>query len=227
MKRSFLPGRLAFAAAVVILLCADRSTAQQESIGNLGLAWWQWAANFSSEDNPITQPTGPVDCSTGQPSNVLYLAGTFGGKVKRSCTTKAGKSVFFPIANALYWEPEDCVVNGVQLEGQACIDELRKKASEQIDPFKITSGNCQVDGEPCTHFGSVSRAQSDPLPFNITSQSWVHTDFSYAPGLRPHAISDGYWALLRPLDVGEHKIRFFAKSPGFSLDVTYDLTVSP
>lgn len=222
MKRSFLAGRRAFAAAVVILVCAGRATAQQ-SIGNLGLAWWQWATNFSSADNPITQPSGEVDCSTGQPSNVLYLAGTFGGKVKRSCTTKSGKSVFFPIANALFWEPEDCTSPGTQ----ACIDELRKKASEQIDPFKITPGNCQVDGEPCTHFGSVSRAQSDPLPYNIPDYSWVHTVYGFPPGLRPHAISDGYWALLRPLDVGKHKIRFFAKSPGFSLDVTYDLTVSP
>lgn len=62
MKRSFLAGRRAFAAAVVILVCAGRATAQQ-SIGNLGLAWWQWATNFSSADNPITQPSGEVDCS--------------------------------------------------------------------------------------------------------------------------------------------------------------------
>lgn len=156
-------------------------------------------------------------------SKSLYLAGTFGGTVERSCTTKAGKSVFFPIVNALFWEPEDCA----PLTGAACITELRRKAREQIDPFKITPKNCTVDDRPCTSFGSVSRAQSDPLPFDIRGYSWVHTDLRYKPGLRPHAIADGYWALLRPLDVGEHTIRFFAESPGFSLDVTYDLTVSP
>jgi hypothetical protein len=64
------------------------------------------------------------------------------------------------------------------------------------------------------------------LPFNIPPQSWV-TDFGYAPGLRKHAISDGYWALLRPLNVGTHTIQFFVQSPVVTLDVTYDLTVSP
>jgi hypothetical protein len=153
----------------------------------------------------------------------LFLAGTFGGKVTRSCTTKASKSVFFPIVDILFWEPEDCTSPGTQ----ACIEELRRKASEAIDPFRITPANCTVDGRPCTHFGSVSRAQSDPLPYDIPGYSWVHTDFGFQPGLRPHAISDGHWALLRPLDVGEHTIRFFAKTSGFSLDVTYNLTVSP
>lgn len=46
----------------------------------------------------------------------------------------------------------------------------------------------------------------------------------------PHeCVVDGYWALLPPLSVGKHTIRFaggFASS-GFALDVTYQITVKP
>ena len=44
----------------------------------------------------------------------------------------------------------------------------------------------------------------------------------------PHdCVADGYWALLPPLPVGSHTIHFAGGlASGFSLDVTYDITVS-
>ena len=54
--------------------------------------------------------------------------------------------------------------------------------------------------------------------------------FGYAVIAGPHeCVADGYWALLPPLSVGKHTIRFaggFASS-GFALDVTYHITVKP
>jgi hypothetical protein len=46
----------------------------------------------------------------------------------------------------------------------------------------------------------------------------------------PHeCVADGYWALLPPLSAGSHTIRFAGaiNSVGFSLQVTYYITVSP
>ena len=41
---------------------------------------------------------------------------------------------------------------------------------------------------------------------------------------RPLAAS-GYWILMKPLAVGPHVVHFQGKVPGFSLNVTYNLTV--
>ena len=220
----------ALVAAVLMLLSVNSAMANRgpvfagKTVGNWGLAWWQWAANFSSADNPIAQPSGPVDCSTGQPRQVLFLAGTFGGEADRSCTVRPGRrcSSRSPISFL-----------GTRGLPGACRGSLhkslRQQASAAIDGFTITAQNCTVDGKPCIFFGQVTRAQSDPLPFDILAQSWVVDDLGYAPGTREFAISDGYWAMLHPLPVGEHTIRFTARnqSTGFDLDVTYHLTVAP
>ena len=53
--------------------------------------------------------------------------------------------------------------------------------------------------------------------------------FGYAVIAGPHeCVADGYWALLPPLSVGKHTIRFAGGySSGFTLDVTYHITVKP
>ena len=46
----------------------------------------------------------------------------------------------------------------------------------------------------------------------------------------PHTcVADGYWALLKPLTVGQHTVRFAGQLAltGFSLDVTYTIIVKP
>jgi len=42
------------------------------------------------------------------------------------------------------------------------------------------------------------------------------------------AVGDGFYVMLKPLDVGNHLLRFRGESPcGFSVDVTYHLTAVP
>jgi hypothetical protein len=41
------------------------------------------------------------------------------------------------------------------------------------------------------------------------------------------SVSDGVWLFLNPLSAGEHTIHFVGSVPGFSLDVTYNLTIVP
>jgi len=49
----------------------------------------------------------------------------------------------------------------------------------------------------------------------------------HAPGDHDPAVADGYWLMLAPLSPGEHQVHFSSGRPGFSLDVTYDLTIIP
>jgi hypothetical protein len=43
------------------------------------------------------------------------------------------------------------------------------------------------------------------------------------------AVADGYYLMLAPLSAGQHQIHFTGGSPllNFSLDVTYNITVTP
>jgi hypothetical protein len=46
-------------------------------------------------------------------------------------------------------------------------------------------------------------------------------------GVYSPSVDDGYYVLLKPLSVGNHTLHIHAESTGFTLDVTYDLTVVP
>ncbi len=212
---------LSWGLAFLLLASADPASAGNASpqvygqtIGNWGHAWWQWAVNFSTADNPIVQ-TGDVDCTAGQSGKVWYLAGTFGGSAERTCSIKKGKAIFFPLLNAIFWTPEDCT------DEPSC----RTGVSALIDA--ITSWTCTVDGIPCVWSTQVVRAQSDARPLNLPDGSFEE-DFGFAPGVREISIADGYWVMLDPLPPGPHTIHFTsAASFGISLNVTYHLTVVP
>src|SRR5689334_13848285 len=63
--------------------------------------WWRWALDTTVADSPLLDTSG-ANCSKGQSGGVWFLAGTMGatGPVTRSCNVPAGKSLFFPVANA-------------------------------------------------------------------------------------------------------------------------------
>lgn len=189
-----------------------------QTIGNWGHSWWQWVSNSAAADNPALQ-NGNVDCAAGQSGKVWYLAGNFGGVSDRTCSIKRGKAVFFPLFNGLYWTPLDPAIP------EDCTDELSCRAGVAVNSDAVTNWSCTVDGTPCAWFAQIVRGQSDARPFNIPPGS-SFTAFGYAPGVRDISISDGYWVMLDPLPRGTHEIRFTAlTSFGFSLDVTYHLTV--
>jgi hypothetical protein len=192
---------------------AANPTVYGQHIGDWGLEWWQWILNFPTASNPNLQ-NGPLDCSAGQSGAVWFLAGNFGGAAVRSCTVKKGKALFFPILNGVFWTPEDCSDEG----------ECRTGVSVGVDA--ITAWTCTVDDVPCVWSSPVVRAQSAAKPFNLPAGSIAVTDFGYSAGLRPLAVSDGYWVMLDPLPSGSHTIHFSAAaSTGFFLDVSYTVTV--
>jgi hypothetical protein len=191
-----------------------------KSYNELAGDWWNWAVQFPLATNPIAED-GVVDCTRGQTGKIWFLAGNFGGDAgepnpsNRTCTIPSGKALFFPLANSLFWVPED----------GANVDAVRKAANGQINP--ISELEVSIDGiaiaDPFAY-----RAQSPPGGFALHFGPLLG-DFGFGPLPDPRdpAVADGYWILLAPLRKGEHEIHFRSSDPaaGFNVEVTYHLTV--
>ncbi|MGI5241513.1 hypothetical protein [Dactylosporangium sp. CA-139066] len=64
----------------------------------LAARWVRWVAGVENSRNPVRDRTG-AHAGINQPDDVWFLAGTFGGRVERRCTVRAGRPLFFPAFN--------------------------------------------------------------------------------------------------------------------------------
>jgi hypothetical protein len=132
----------------------------------------------------------------------------------------AGTALFFPIVNS-YW------VNLPELGDAPWSDAQEAFARAELAAVVDTSQNLVlvIDGK------SYAVTPEFRIPSTVGSCVVPEDNVFGSPDAAgPHeCVSDGYWALLPPLSVGKHTIRFaggFASS-GFALDVTYQITVKP
>jgi hypothetical protein len=174
-------------------------------------AWWQWGLGIKKDKNPITDKTGEF-AGEGQSGPVWFLAGNFGGETKRTCSIPAGKALFFPVVN--------------QGPGGSPERADEKKLSAIAKELMDTAEDLQVivDDKPL----------KDVVKYRVASPLFTLNGLEKAAdAVVPNAsgtckmVSDGYWIMLKPLDKGEHTLRIKGKvkKTGFSLDVTYKLTV--
>jgi len=77
----------------------------QDSAEGLAARWVQWGASIHVDCNPIADDTGK-HAHTEQPEDVWFLAGCFGGTVKRKCKIPANRKIFFPVFNIWIWDGE-------------------------------------------------------------------------------------------------------------------------
>ncbi|MFI6595460.1 signal protein [Nonomuraea sp. NPDC050536] len=91
---------------LVLAACRDEPVARRPARPAMPAAdavqgrWWSWAASTPVIGNPVSDTTGR-DCARNQPSDVWFLAGTFGGRVHRRCTVPARRPLIFPVVNVL------------------------------------------------------------------------------------------------------------------------------
>lgn len=181
--------------------------------GEWSARWWQWLLSIPAAVNPNLDATG-ANCAQGQYDDVWFLAGTFGGAVKRTCTIPAGKPIFFPLINNLAFKPS----------GSETLLDLRQLAAGLIDTVEELT--CTIDGTACAENLSNFRVRSPSFTVIAPRKGLVPPGKLSVPGNTDPIVSDGYWLLLSPLTLGEHIIRFSAKTSGkFELDVTYNLTI--
>ena len=207
------------------------------SYGDWGAAWWTWALGIPKDQNPLFDTTGEF-CHVGQEGPVWFLAGTFGGDATRTCTVPAGKALFFPILNNVYWAPEDldfikdelAPLLGWDLTGLTDDEILRLGVNWATD--HATALSATIDGVPIV---DPWQYRADSSPFTLVLSDVIE-DWGYPPGPRSPSVADGYWIMLRPLPPGQHTINFtsaatYSVANGdpwdseFSVDVTYYITV--
>ncbi|MFS8071505.1 MAG: hypothetical protein ACMG6S_34475 [Byssovorax sp.] len=200
-------------------------------------AWWQWALAIPKDQNPILG--GP--CELNQSGDVFFLAGTAGGSETRSCTIPAGKGIFFPIVNVVV---RSCPEYGDQVEGYSCevaTDEgmLHQWATEWMGSDQTLL--LEIDGssvDALDAYRAHSDAFTDTSPLDVSERfapfcsGPIEANSCGVPvGSARPAVADGIWAMLHPLSVGPHEIRFAASvnqpGGGFSIDVTYNIVVAP
>jgi hypothetical protein len=216
--------------AVATLLPAPAASAAND-YGSLTARWWQWvyAQPAALDDEGIN--TNPVLDTTGKYANVgqedgigpankfFFLTGLFapGGAATRTVTLPEGKALFFPIFNSE-------VDNAVAPPTDYSVPELKAIAKGQIDA--ATELSATFDG----HKAKIFRSTSPTFHYTVPDEDSIYEFFGLVgpqfEGTIKPAVADGYWAYIPPPPAGSHTLNIQSVAPGFSLNVTYDLTVA-
>jgi hypothetical protein len=177
--------------------------------------WLKWAVSIPLSTNPIGDEDGSYGV-LGQSGKVWYLAGNFGGTTTRSLTVPSGTALFFPLVNRFWINTPELGDPAWSPAHEAYVRQLLATAMDNAHSLSL-----EVDGVQSATVNNL-RVASDVAICVLPDESILGPDVD--PG--PHeCVGDGYWALLEPLKVGQHTIRFTGGSGDFSLDVTYHLTV--
>ena len=156
--------------------------------------WWEWAASEPTESNPVADTTGE-DCLRGQPTDVFFLAGSFGTTEARRCEVPSGTPLLIPVLN------------------QVCGPDITDCG------FPSTaSKNATLDGQALE---IINVASESPVTVEMGAGNAVFPDISGPVSVQ----LNGDWVLLPPLAPGLHDLRVWGGLGSFNLDVTYHLVV--
>ena len=135
-----------------LVMPVNMTFAGSESFKKLSAEWWQWALSIPTSENPQLDNTGEK-CMVGQRGSVWFLAGVFGGgEATRICSVPEGKTLFFPIANAVNFNTPNVCGQGPE---NILVEDLRAFSAASIDG--ITEVSVELDGNSV---GGVRRVQS-------------------------------------------------------------------
>jgi len=71
----------------------------------LAARWVQWVAAARVHKNPVADETGE-DAADNQPTDLFFLAGSYGERVVRRCVVPAGRELFMPLFNVFLRNPD-------------------------------------------------------------------------------------------------------------------------
>jgi hypothetical protein len=126
-----------------------------------------------------------------------------------------GKFLFFPIANVVFWAPEDGDTEA----------EVRAGANAAIDTVSVVE--CSIDRKPVKKLLQKHRVETPAFELHLPEGGFLDDIGAFPPGDRFPAVADGHWVLVRPLSEGRHVLRFRGVIEAFHLDseVLYHLVV--
>ena len=202
------------------------------SYGKLSASWWQYVTSFPISQDPRAEQ-GEIDCVRNQSGPILFLVGSEGETLTRTCTIPR-KPLFFPVLNFLFDNaPDDPPASIAEkreiLDGVLSDLEPGVVAGPTVPGTRSCGLEVTLDGEPVEYEAAIARAQSPPFEL-VTGPDGNPPDAN-----DPEAISDGFWTLLPALSRGEHTLRIQARVCEFDstethpffppVDVTYHLIV--
>lgn len=215
-----------FIPAIGLGMCLILQASSVVADNNFSLAnaqWEQWAYSIPTASNPMLDTTG-ANCMVGQHGDTWYLAGYFGtGKqITRHCTLSAGTSLFFPIYNYISFNtPNVCGQDGKNIP----VAKLRSDNTNNVNGIKVS---LTLDGKPVK---GLKRSKSVVFALALPEDNVFDSPCTpnNVPGkVYSPAVDEGYYATLKPLKIGEHKLHFTAvNAKGSQQDITYNLTVVP
>jgi hypothetical protein len=195
----------------------------------LAADWWKWSLSFPVSINPLFDETG-AQGYLGNQGNVFFLAGVFNdsGTAIRIIEVPAGKPLFFPVLNGLW---DNIGVRPPYLGGPftppaqpMTVPEMYAALAENING--VSALQASVDGCPIPNLFSY-RAKSAPFNYRLPATDNLFQLFGInVSGTIAPAVTDGYWLFLSPLPVGEHTVNFGGTNGGFTLNLTYHITVT-
>ena len=192
--------------------------------------WWQWMLAIPADVNP----NGEGPCDVDQSGHVFFLAGNWGGTSTRSCTIPTGKAIFVPILIAYRTSCPEIAGGSYTCESATSEDDLHEVAEWMLD--QDNSMSLEIDGvavegldEYRAHTATFSMPAPEEGPIGICAGPIQENPCGVPVGTPRNTVSDGHWVMLRPLPPGEHQIHLTGSVPsfGFSLDITYNITVAP
>lgn len=209
MRKSIHKFVRVFAAIGVLSLLGTATASSAEPFKQLQREWWQWAMAIPASINPVYDKIGNR-CGVGQRGGYWLLAGSTGGKVTRDCTIPPGVKLLVPIVNTA------CFPDAT-IDAATCISES--------DDFITSYGPADL----------TLRADGRNVPYSDVRDpgAWfISVDdnglFGYKPGVYGANIARGYWGVIDTSGWAPgttHTVEFAARG-GFSLAVTYRLTVA-
>jgi len=177
--------------------------------------WWKWAATQPVSESAILDTTGE-NCAVGQARFGLnwYLAGTFGGDpVIRSCSVPFGRTLIFPVVNAISGAfPTDPPAEKTVAFQRSVIAGTRD-AAQNLE--------VEIDGKPVA---DVERFYEESVPFSFRLPA--DNIFGAPAGtLVSPAVDNGFYLAVAPLGLGDHTIHIHGELGDQVVDVTYNLKV--
>jgi hypothetical protein len=217
----------------------------QAIYNELAQDWWMWAVSVPAATNPLLDTTGEF-AHEGQPGGlVFFLAGhPFGGKYERTVEVPAGRFLFFPVINSIWWAPDDLGTARYWAEEVEHLNTSRWSEEKLLrfiaaysiqgyrrqDPPQISA---EIDG--CEVANLVDYRAVSPEVFTMEDTDLFDDLFEVELPNDLRYVADGYWVLVKPLKPGQHTIRFagridagpFAVEGPFEVEVTYHINVKP
>jgi len=183
------------------------TAAGQKAYEKLSKEWLRWVMALPFSTGPLRDDTGAA-CDQDQSGKVWYLVGSTGGAVERSCDIPADKALFFPMINRWVIPPNDYADTPEEMEEylgwvEPYFAEYRLYTCEltlRLDGEDLLGDTAVLDEE-------LYVAILDPFEVELNDDNWA-TQYGKPGGTYEYALLDGHWALLPPLEPGEHVLEF-------------------